>query len=113
MTKRKSGKLPTRLGMNIAVRRKELGLTQEGLAERVGVDTETISRFERGATAPSLATLEILASQLEITIAELLSEESPEPIAEAQLVSTLMSGLKGKERGYLLDLIRLYCRQHG
>lgn len=99
--------------MNIAVRRKELGLTQEGLAERVGVDTETISRFERGATAPSLATLEILASQLEITIAELLSEESPEPIAEAQLVSTLMSGLKGKERGYLLDLIRLYCRQHG
>jgi len=113
VTKRKSDKLIARMGKNIVARRKELGLTQEGLAELLGVDTETISRFERGAAAPSLATLEALALRLEITIAELLDEEPPAPIAEAQLVTSLMRGLKAKEKGFLLDLIKLYCRQHG
>lgn len=112
MTKRKSEKLVARLGRNIVARRKELGLTQERLAEMLGVDTETISRFERGAAAPSLATLEALSQQLEVTIADLLSEVGPAPIAEAQIVTSLMRGLKAKEKGFLVDLIKLYCRQH-
>ncbi len=113
VTKRKSEKLNARLARNIVARRKELGLTQERLAEQLGVDTETISRFERGAAAPSLATLEALSIELEVTIADLLNETGPAPIAEAQLVTSLMRGLKAKEKGFLVDLIKLYCRQHG
>lgn len=113
VTKRKSEQLVARLGKNIVARRKEMGLTQERLAELLGVDTETISRFERGAAAPSLATLEALSLKLEVTIAELLNEDAPEPIAEAQMITSLMRGLKTKEKGFLVDLVKLYCKQHG
>jgi transcriptional regulator with XRE-family HTH domain len=113
VNKRKSLKLTTRLGRNIAERRKELALTQERLSELVNVDTETISRFERGVTAPSLATLETLAKQLEMTISELLDEVSPQPIEEAQRISAMMTRLKAKERGFLMALVKLYCDQHG
>lgn len=113
MTKRKSVKLASRLGKNIANRRKDIGLTQDQLAEQVGVDTETISRFERGVTTPSLATLEVLSKKLGITIAVLLDEAVLPPSDDAQMISVLMSTLKGKERTFLIELIQLYCQQHG
>ena len=53
-------KLAKRLGQQIAERRRELSWTQDQLAERLGVDTETISRFERGVTVPALLTIEKL-----------------------------------------------------
>ena len=69
-------KLAKRLGQRIAERRKELSWTQDQLAERLSVDTETISRFERGVTVPSLLTIEKLASLLKTSVADLLSEVS-------------------------------------
>jgi transcriptional regulator with XRE-family HTH domain len=108
VTKRKSAKLVDRLGKNIAAKRKELGLTQERLAEAVGVDTETISRFERGATVPSLATLEILAKQLRVTIASLLDEDLPTPSGEALLLSARLDALKMKDRVFLREFIDWY-----
>jgi DNA-binding XRE family transcriptional regulator len=50
--------LARQLGENIAERRRALDWTQDQLAERLGVEAETISRFERGATLPSLPKLE-------------------------------------------------------
>ena len=113
VTKRKSAKLVERLGKNIAARRKEFGFTQDRLAEAVGVDTETISRFERGVTAPSLATLEIIAKQLEVTMAALLEEPRPEPSDDALVLSARLGTLKGKERVFLMDFIDWYCRRSG
>ena len=69
--------LAVRLSRNIAGRRRALDLTQAQLAERLGVDTETLSRFERGKHLPSLATLERLAEQLQTTVAVLLDEAAP------------------------------------
>ena len=48
--KKESARLAKRLGGNLSERRKQLGWTQEMVAERVGVDAETISRIERGAS---------------------------------------------------------------
>ena len=59
--KKESARLAKRLGGNLSGRRKQLGWTQEMVAERVGVDAETISRIERGAHLPSLPTLDRLA----------------------------------------------------
>lgn len=39
---------------NFASERIRKGLTQSQLAERVGVSRETVSRWERGATMPSI-----------------------------------------------------------
>ena len=73
--------------MSIAALRKARNWTQSDLAERVGVDTETISRFERGATLPSLLTLEKISKSLKVGIGELLAESSAQPDALAFTLS--------------------------
>lgn len=49
----------------VIMRRAELGLTQQGLAERVGTSHSAISRIESGQHRTSVATLERLAQALE------------------------------------------------
>ena len=112
MSKRKSAQLIARLGKNIANSRKNLGLTQDQLAESVGVDPETIGRIERGITASSLATLEKIALRLEVTISSLLDEKEKVPLNEALLISGLMSQMKIKDRKFILELIQLYRDRH-
>jgi transcriptional regulator with XRE-family HTH domain len=71
-----AGRLARRLGENIAARRRARKWTQEELAERLGVASETISRFERGATLPSLLSLHRLGEVLKAPVAGLLVESS-------------------------------------
>lgn len=52
--------------------RKYLGVTQTALAADTGVDDSTISSIERGASNPSMETLEALADALGITRGMLL-----------------------------------------
>ncbi|WP_377158394.1 helix-turn-helix domain-containing protein [Roseateles sp. UC29_93] len=93
--------LPIRLGRNIASRRKALGLTQADLAERLGVDTETLSRFERGKHAPSLMTLERLAAELLATCAELLDEAPAAVTSEAHEMEALIGGLTQSDVAFI------------
>lgn len=59
------------LGMRIREVRKQRGLSQERLAEKVGVDPKQISRIEGGKSAPSLDTLEAIAKHLQVEIKDL------------------------------------------
>jgi transcriptional regulator with XRE-family HTH domain len=65
------------LGDAIRARRKQLGLSQPELAERVGRDKRTISRWETprkdGRDSRAFAELETVADGLETTPAKLLS----------------------------------------
>lgn len=101
--------LADRLSRNIAARRRALGLTQAQIAERLGVDTETLSRFERGKHLPSLATLERLAQVLATTIAELLSEEEKAVDDEALVVTTWLSALSPSDRDFAKTLLKHCC----
>lgn len=101
--------LQKRLGHNIAARRKSLGWTQEYLAQHMGVDTETISRFERGVTAPSLKSIEKLAGLLTITIANLLSESQPSEPTQLEALSRLLEPLVEEDRSYVLTTLRSLC----
>lgn len=101
--------LPKRLGGNIANRRKDLGWTQATLAERMGMEPESISRFERGATLPSLASLEQLAAFLNTTIADLLAECPEDTYSEAQRISALLSDLAPEARSGVLDVVERVC----
>jgi transcriptional regulator with XRE-family HTH domain len=98
-----------RLSANIGVLRKARGWTQSDLAERVGVDTETISRFERGATLPSLLTLEKISQSLRAGIGELLAESRAQPDDQAILISAWLAGLDETDRNFVLDLVRSTC----
>ena len=90
-----------------------MGLTQEQLAARVGVEVETISRLERGVHSPSLSMLETLSGELNIAIANLLQEKEPEQTPESEIIATYLSKLKVKDRLFLIDFVKLYFQRHG
>lgn len=101
--------LPKRLGKNIAVARKSLGWTQAALAERMGMEPESISRIERGATLPSLASLERLADLLQTRIADLLAECPGSAYSEAQRLNVLVERLEPEARVGLIDIVSKMC----
>lgn len=98
-----------RLGANVAALRKARKWTQSDVAERVGVDTETISRFERGATLPSLLTLEKISKSLRVGVGELLAESSAQPDDQASTLSAWLADLEDADRTFVLDLIKRTC----
>lgn len=55
-----------RLGSFIGERRRELGLTQRELAERLHVTNKAVSKWECGLSYPDVTLLEPLASALEL-----------------------------------------------
>lgn len=61
------------IGKFIAFLRKKKNLTQEQLAEKLGVNNRTVSRWENGNYMPDLAILIPLSEVLNISIYELLS----------------------------------------
>jgi len=60
------------LGKNLRETRKQLGLTQEQVSERSGVQAGEISRIEAGKRDPQVSTLERLAKALEVSPGQLL-----------------------------------------
>ena len=107
--KKDSARLAKRLGGNLSERRKQLGWTQEMLAERVGVDAETISRIERGAHLPSLPTLDRLAVALRCSAGDLLSNEGPEDASEAATFGAWISELGADDRVFVMTVVRNCC----
>ena len=102
-------RLGKRLGLRIAERRKALNWTQDQLAERLNVDAETISRFERGATVPALVTLDRLAGILKISVADLLSDASASPTDQAIRISAWLECLRSEDSEFVLDQIKVLC----
>lgn len=64
-----------KIGIFIAECRKEKKLTQEQLAEKLGVTDKSISRWENGKTMPDISLFEPLCNELNISVAELLKGE--------------------------------------
>ena len=65
-------------GKFIAQKRKEKNLTQEQLAEKLGVSNKTISKWETGKCMPDYSVIKNLCEELEITVAELMDGECAE-----------------------------------
>ena len=64
-----------KIGKFIAKLRKEKNMTQQQLADKIGVSFKTISKWETGRGMPELSLLKPLSEQLEVSINELLSGE--------------------------------------
>ena len=69
----------------IVNRRKALGLTQEGLAQKLGVTNQAVSKGESGQSCPDLALLPRIADLFGITIDELFGREAPKAAAPGEL----------------------------
>lgn len=110
VNKKHPGKpLAQRLGTQIATLRKTKEWTQAELAERIGVEPETISRFERGATVPSLQTLEKISHTLRVGIGELLTESSVLPDDQASKLAAWLAELDEPHRAFVVDLVKRTC----
>lgn len=67
-----------KIGKFICNARKEKSLTQEQLAEKLGVSSKSVSRWENGRNMPDLSLFEPLCRELGITVNELISGEKIE-----------------------------------
>ena len=67
------------LGLNIKALRKKLHLTQEQFADKIGVSSQAVSKWENNLSCPDISVLPKLSEILGITVDELLSgKKEPE-----------------------------------
>jgi transcriptional regulator with XRE-family HTH domain len=105
MVKRYHSALAHRLGRNLSHYRKRAKFTQEQLAEAIQVEVATVSRYETGATLPSLVTLETVAALLRVSIADLLAEEAPAQSDEGEQIRVMLEPLSLDERRAVVEVL--------
>lgn len=116
-----------KIGKYIAKLRKEKKMTQEELAEKLGVSSKSISRWETGKNMPDLSLLTPLCKELGTTINELLSgeklnEEEYQEKLEENIIKTIDFTDKKLKKSrrifygiliiivlFLITLITLFC----
>ncbi len=68
----------TNVGNFIMKKRKDLGLTQQQLADRLSVSFQAVSKWENGTTYPGIEILQDLATVLQVTVDEILAGSEKE-----------------------------------
>lgn len=67
------------IGKRIAHLRKEKGLTQEELAQHMGISPQAVSKWENDQTCPDISALPKLSRLFEVTVDELLEGKEALP----------------------------------
>ena len=103
------------LDENIRVMRREKGLTQEQLAEIMGVSTASVSKWETGVAVPELGMLAALADYFEMSIDALIGHtvgkaQLEEKIAEIKELS--LANEDEKAIGLAEELLRRYPNEY-
>ncbi|MFJ6615473.1 helix-turn-helix domain-containing protein [Streptomyces sp. NPDC091289] len=65
------------LGRRIAYYRRKAGLSQDQLADRIGMERRTIQRYEAGSRDPRYTDLLLIADALNVPLADLVRREDP------------------------------------
>lgn len=89
------------IGSNIQSRRKMVELTQEQLAERLGVSRQTVTKWETGESTPDLANAVALAEVLDVSLDALVNFDPqgtvlPLPPRGKHLFGTVTVGERGQ-----------------
>ena len=82
MPKRKIGSVDENLGRNLIFFRKLAGLTQQQVADRLNLNRTTYTKYETGASEPSIEILKALAVILEVDVSLLLTDERDPDLVE-------------------------------
>lgn len=86
--------------------RKHRGLTQERLADRVGMSNGNLSQIENGNTAYTQETLEALAEALQCAPADLLMRNPTDP----EGIWSLWDQAKPAERLQIIEVVKTLLR---
>ncbi len=99
------------LGERIKFWRQQRNLTQEQLAEKVGVTPGFISLIEIGKRRVSLESLLSICAELEITLNELLvGNQLPQPGDYNTEFSELISKLDEADKQLLFEITKAVCK---
>ena len=101
-----------RIGKRFKQRREELGLTQEQLAEKLGLTVNYISTIERGTSFPRCEKLILLLNGLETTADAIFCdvvETSTE--YESSLLSQKLKGLSYEDQRRILNMVDLMIKE--
>lgn len=95
------------MGKNIARIRNKNHLTQEQLAEKIGVSTVFISQIETAVRKPSLETAYKLSTALDTTIDTLIGNDNLE--TKYGEISKLLACKNSDELSFIIGVIREIC----
>jgi transcriptional regulator with XRE-family HTH domain len=100
-----------RLGERMQALRAELDVTQEVLADRIGISQKYLSELERGAKSPSWQTLVLIAHKgFEIKLAALLFGIDEEVGVEVKHLNDVLAGRSKEVRYDVLRAVELILR---
>ena len=97
--------IAARIGRNIAQARKAVRRTQADVAEKLGIDTGSLSRMERGIIMPSIPTLDKIADELGVALWQLIGSASSSSIVMAENIIAQLEKLGQAERLFLMEEI--------
>ena len=91
------------IGERISSLRKARHMTQSELAERVGIDSQHVSRLETGKYYPSFESLELMAKALDVELREFF--EFPTVESDQELRQALIGIANTAPRTVLRELV--------
>ncbi|WNL42945.1 helix-turn-helix transcriptional regulator [Halomonas sp. PAMB 3264] len=113
MTKKEREHIASHIGGAIAKRRVGCQMTQEEVAERLGIGNEAVSRIERGRVIPNVIRLVQLSAIFNCETAELLGEVSLQTDDQASRMKDMLAPLEQQDRKLILDITEsLAARLH-
>ncbi|WP_122887817.1 helix-turn-helix domain-containing protein [Burkholderia pseudomallei] len=106
MDEQQKAALVKAVGQAIASRRVAAGLSQERVAEALGITREAVSRMETGVAAPSVVRLAELADIFSCSMADLVTEASNRGMDQAVRIAEMIGGLTTERRAVLLSVVQ-------
>ncbi|MGM9551075.1 MAG: helix-turn-helix domain-containing protein [Clostridia bacterium] len=95
------------MGRNIAHIRNKNHLTQEQLAEKIGISTVFISQIETAVRKPSLETIYKLSIALNTTIDTIIGNDSLQ--TKYDEISKLLADKNSDELSFIIGILREIC----
>ncbi|MBO5556549.1 MAG: helix-turn-helix domain-containing protein [Oscillospiraceae bacterium] len=87
------------IGENLSLLRRKAGLSQEALAEKIGVSRQTIAKWETGESAPDVLHCDRLAALFELSLDDLVHGNlaaGEQPPRGKYMFGTVTVGEKGQ-----------------
>ena len=122
--RRSANPLDVAIGARLRVRRRTAGLSQQKLAERLGVTFQQVQKYERGTNRIAGSTLILIAEALETPASYFLGESPGAAINDEAMVNIAQRGASDllkqyvtirspKLRGALLQLVKALADEQG
>lgn len=89
------------VGAALAAERRKAGLSQQQVAEQIGVEPESVSRMETGSIVPSLLRLRQLAGVYECSMEALVGRTSDQPSDIAAWLARELGSLGDADRAFV------------